>query len=95
MNIIDVSLKSGCIQSWEDDAPIPEGYAIWADGLEMDTYLQYMGFIILEIVDGVVVSYTPDIEAYNEYIASLPPEPEPEVNDDDLANAILEGVNAV
>ena len=72
------------------------------------TVLQYNGFVTITSSEEPVVDdftrtvYTvePDTEAWEEWKASLPPEPEPEpapeyVTYGELAAAIREGVNAV
>lgn len=72
------------------------------------TVLQYNGFVTITAAEEPVVDdftrtvYTvePDLEAWEEWKASLPPEPEPEpapeyVTYGELAAAIREGVNAV
>ena len=108
MNIIEKLAyeNGGCsnIQSWEVSAPIPETHAVWPDNLDDTNFYAYNGFVILTIktIDGVdtVTSYVPNVEAWEAWKASLPdPEPDPEpvedVSYDDLAKAIMEGVNEV
>lgn len=92
------------IQTW-DSYPIPETHAVWSEILDDADFYAYNGFVILTIeqVEGVdtVTSYEPNVEAWEAWKASLPEEPvDPEeptedVNYDDLAAAILEGVNEV
>lgn len=58
--------------------------------------VQYNGFVTItqepdEEIEGSSVTVTPDLAAWKE---SMPPEPEPTVRDE-LAPAIMEGVNAV
>lgn len=82
---------------------LPEGYAVWSETISTDIFHEYNGFVFLSIesVNGVdtVVSYTPNVDAWNEWKANHPDEPvEPEtedVNYDELAAAITEGVNAI
>lgn len=82
---------------------LPEGYVVWAETTSTDVFYEYNGFVFLSIepVDGVdtVVSCAPNVEAWNEWKANLPDEPvEPEtedVNYDEMAEAISEGVNAI
>lgn len=75
---------------------------------QAETVLQYNGFVTITsheetIVDDftrTVYTVEPDLEAWEEWKASLPPEPEPEpapeyVTYAELAAAIREGVNAV
>ena len=92
------------MQSWDATYPVPDEYAVWTDTLDDANFYAYNGFVVLTIeeVDGVdtVIAYEPNVEAWEAWKASLPdPEPEPEpvedVSYDDLAKAILEGVNEV
>lgn len=72
---------------------------------QVQVLVQYNGFITVTQepdpdVEGSTVTVTPNIEAWEEWKASLPPEPEPEpdpeyVTYSELANAIREGVNLV
>lgn len=75
---------------------------------QAETVLQYNGFVTITSSEETIVDdftrtiYTvePDLEAWEEWKESLPPEPEPEpaqeyVTYAELAAAIREGVNAV
>lgn len=77
---------------------------------QVDLLVQYNGFVSVtsseeEYEEGffrTVYTVEPDLEAWEEWKASLPPEPEPEpgpgaeyVTYSELAEAIREGVNAV
>lgn len=78
----------------------PEGYYKWPDTLETETFYQYNGFVTLTVVRSMVQSYAPNVEAWEAWKESLPPDPEPEpepeyVTYEELATAIREGVNAV
>ena len=63
-------------------AAVPEGMAVWPDSLDTADFYAHNGFVTLTVeqVDGVptVISYAPDMEAWEDWLASLPPEPEPE-----------------
>ena len=51
------------MQTW--NSPItPEGYYVWAEDLEKETLFEYNGFVILNVMRNTVVSYEPNIEAY-------------------------------
>ena len=78
------------------------------DDEQSATFLQYNGFVTIvsaeeEYEEGffrTVYEVEPDLEAWEEWKASLPPEPEPEpapeyVTYGELAAAIREGVNSV
>ena len=72
---------------------------------QAETLVQYNGFVTITQepdpdIEASSVTVTPDLEAWEEWKASLPPEPEPEptpeyVTYGELADAIREGVNAV
>lgn len=61
---------------------VPEGMAVWPDSLDTADFYAHNGFVTLTVeqVDGVptVISYAPDMEAWEDWLVSLPPEPEPE-----------------
>lgn len=44
----------------------------------LPAYIDSMGFVNIEVEDGVVMSVTRNEEAYEAYIAEHPPQPEPE-----------------
>ena len=73
---------SGCL-------PLTDGQAA--------VLIQYNGFVTItqepdKDVDGSSVTVTPDLEAWEAWKASLPPEPEPEASDTEVLNTLL-GVN--
>ena len=72
---------------------LPEGYAEWPNSLSTDDFYKYNGFVTLTIEPhyGVdrVTNYTPNVEAWKEWKATLPPEEEPEPTADDILNAML------
>lgn len=67
---------------------VPEGMAIWPDSLDTADFYAHNGFVTLTVeqVDGVptVISYAPDMEAWEGWRASLPTEPEPEATTEEL-----------
>lgn len=72
---------------------------------QAETLVQYNGFVTItqepdEEIEGSSVTVTPNLEAWEAWKESLPPEPEPEpepeyVTYGELAAAIREGVNSV
>lgn len=50
---------------------IPEGYAWWPDSLERDTFAQYDGFIVPEIVRKTVKSYAPNTDGFEAHQKDL------------------------
>ena len=81
----------------------PDGLPL-ADS-QAETLVQYNGFVTItqepdEDIADSSVTVTPDVEAWEAWKASQPPEPEPEpepeyVTYSELAAAIREGVNSV
>ena len=87
------------LQDWPNLVQ-PDGYYKWPDSLETETFYQYNGFVVLTIQRVMVTAYEPNIDAWEAWKASLPPDPGPEPSGDyvtygELAAAIREGVNAV
>lgn len=80
------------IQSW-NKADIPEGYAVWPDTVDTSDYYAYNGFVTLTVeqVDGVdtVTKYEPNVEAWEAWKESLPPEPALEPTDTEVLNTLL------
>lgn len=76
------------IQDW-GGLVAPAGYYKWTDSLETDTFSQYNGFVTLTVVRGMVQSYEPNVEAWEAWKATLPPEPEPGASDTDVLNTLL------
>lgn len=82
---------------------VPAGMAIWPDDLDTADFYEHNGFVTLTIeqVDGVdtVTACTSNIEAWEEWKASLPEPGDPEQPEptmwDQMAAAIQEGVNEV
>ena len=54
------------IQTWKGFAP-PEGYVIWPDELETETFYKYNGFIIPTILRKQVTTYVPNEESFREW----------------------------
>lgn len=73
------------IQSW-DGLTAPEGFYWWPDNLDRSRFDQYEGFVILKVARNTVVSYEPDVEAYEAWKAS---QPEPEPTDTEILNTLL------
>lgn len=76
------------LQDWPQLVP-PEGYYKWPGTLEMETFQQYNGFVTLTVTRGIVQSYEPNVEAWEAWKSSIPPEPEPEVSDTEVLNTLL------
>lgn len=58
------------------------------------TLVQYNGFVTItqepdEEIEASSVTVTPDLEAWEAWKASLPPEPEPEPSDTEVLNTLL------
>ena len=64
---------------------------------QADMLVEYNGFVTITQepdpeIEASSVTVTPDLEAWEEWKASLPPEPEPEPSDTEVLNTLL-GVN--
>ena len=64
---------------------------------QAETLVQYNGFVTITNtpdpeIEASSVTVTPDLEAWEAWKASLPPEPEPEASDTEVLNTLL-GVN--
>ena len=92
MNIITTDI-GGVIQSWDEKYPVPDNCAIWPDELDTTNYYAYNGFVILNVeeIDGVktVVSYIPDVEAWEEWKKNNPDVPEIESSPQDDIDAMM------
>lgn len=53
---------------------VPEGYALWPDDLSTEVFYAHNGFVTLTIQDGAVRSYVPNLDTWEAWKASLPPE---------------------
>ena len=84
------------IQEWPGLVP-PNGCCKWPDSLDTADFYAYNGFVTLTIVRGMVQSYQPNVEAWEAWKASLPPEPEPTPTVEErvasLETAIADGLN--
>ena len=69
-----------------DGLTAPEGFYWWPDYLEQQTFLQYEGFVILDIQRNTVASYQPNEAAYEAWKAS---QPAPEPTDAEVLNTLL------
>lgn len=61
---------------------------------QAQTVVDYNGFVTITQepdpdIEGSSVTVTPDLEAWEAWKASLPPEPEPEASDTDVLNTLL------
>jgi hypothetical protein len=101
--ILKEAYESGArpaLQSWTDVVP-PKGYAFCPDEfVEVFYSTDPAGFVNITVENDIVTSMTVNQEALDAYIATMPepaPEPEPveNVNYNDLASAIIEGVNEI
>lgn len=86
MKILCSSAKNaqyGVIQFWHDINPMPNGYMVIPDEIDLNDFFKYNGFIYPEIkqIDNVLtmVSYKPNIEAWEEWRknTSFQPTPDP------------------
>ena len=72
------------IQSWSKAVP-PDGYYQVAD----DIKLTCGGLGELTVEDNIVIIFTPDVEAWEAWLASLPPEQPPTPTAQEDTNAML------
>lgn len=75
-------------QTWNSNVP-PSGYAIIPDSVDMTTFYEYNGFVTLTIEGDTVTAYTPNVEAWEEWKASLPAPEEPVPTFEEDATAML------
>ena len=71
----------------------PEGMAEWPEELETETFYRYNGFVTLTVEDGRVKDCQPNVEAWEAWKASLPPEPGPsptEITLEDVAEMLVD-----
>jgi len=79
------------LQTWQDGQP-PEGYAIIPDDFDMTDFYEHNGFVVFTIVNNTVAEYEPNIDAWEEWKASLP-EPTPQADPPstvDMAEMLLD-----
>ena len=65
------------IQSWDEQFPGPDDCAIWDKRLDTALFYQYNGIVTLNVVDGIVVSYSPDVEEWEAWNAEQAKAEEP------------------
>lgn len=73
-------------QTWNSNVP-PSGYAII--DLDMTEFYAYNGFVTLTIEGDTVTEYAPNVEAWEEWKASLPAPEEPVPTFEEDATAML------
>lgn len=73
-------------QTWHSNKP-PVGYAII--DLDMTDFYAYNGFVTLTIEGDTVTAYEPNVEAWEEWKASLPAPEEPVPTFEEDATAML------
>lgn len=78
------------LQDWSG-LVAPEGYYKWPDTLETADFYAYNGFVTLTVVRGMVQSYEPNVEAWEAWKASQPPEPEPVPTLEERVSAVETG----
>ena len=74
MNIIKIENQNGYyppIQTWSQ-AVVPNGYAVIPDYVDTSVFYEYNGFVNLEIVNNIVNDMTANVEAWENWKASLP-----------------------
>lgn len=92
MNIIKLEPSSTGsrppIQSWHGYG-IPDGYIEVPDGVDTSAMQTHMGFVDLTIdEDGVLTAITGNEAKHQAYLASLPPETEPEPTAEERLSAL-------
>ena len=60
-----------------DMESIPNGYAVIADDVDMADFYAHNGFVTLTIEGDIVTAYTPSVDAWEAWKASLPAPQEP------------------
>ena len=75
-------------QSWGSITP-PTGYAIIPDTVNMSIFYAYNGFVFLTIEGDTVTGYTPNVDAWEEWKASLPDPTEEEPSEEEDTSAML------
>ena len=75
------------MQTWNSPFT-PKGYYVWAEGLEKETFFEYNGFVNLNVIRNTVISYEPNVEAYEAWKAQTeggdPPD-QPDTPDSEAA----------
>lgn len=75
-------------QNWDSNTP-PEGHAVILDTVDMADFYAYNGFVTLTIENDTVTAYIPNVEAWEEWKASLPEPSEPEPSEEEDTAAML------
>ena len=75
-------------QTWHGNKP-PVGYAIVPDTVDMTDFYAYNGFVTLAIEGDTVTAYEPNVDAWEEWKASLPAPEEPVPTFEEDATAML------
>lgn len=58
----------GTLTSWDNKKTVPEGYVLWPDELDTETYYANKGFVTLTINDNnIVTNYEPNNDALQTY----------------------------
>ena len=77
-------------QTW-NTPNIPSDYAIISDTMDMTDFYAYNGFVTMTIEDNTVTAYTPNMDAWEAWKASLPePEPEQPTEEEDTAAMLVD-----
>ena len=76
------------IQSWDSDL-VPIGFSLIPDDLDLTNFYKYNGFVKLAIDEetGIVKDVQPNVEAWENWNSSLPPEKEPKPTKLDVIEA--------
>lgn len=95
MFVVNTSLQYPCIQSWDESWEFFDYLAVWPPELNTEEYFAYNGFVHINVeeIDGVrtVVSYTPDVNAWNEWKENHTGEPAPDFSLEDRVIALETG----
>lgn len=75
------------IQTW-NGRNIPDGYIEVPAGVDTSAMQTHMGFVDLTLEDGKLTAITGNEEAYQAYLAALPPETEPEPTQEERLSAL-------
>lgn len=75
------------IQSWSGRKP-PAGYVEIPAKVNTSAMQTHMGFVDLTLEDGKLTAITGNEEAYQAYLAALPPETEPEPTQEERLSAL-------
>lgn len=77
-------------QTW-NSSNIPSTHVVIPDSLDMTAFYEHNGFVTLTIENDTVTSYTPNVEAWEEWKASQPePEEEEPTEEEDTAAMLVD-----